>query len=341
MTKSLLLAGNTTDGFINYFKEYVGSSYAIFIKGGSGVGKSTFMRDVETLAVERGYEVEYVPCSSDINSHDMLKVYGMNITMIDATSPHVFEPSCYGIDGEIFDLGRFLDRSKLIGAGGIIKDCLERKSQSYKCLYNELKIARLALDNIASLYFDNIESDKFHDVLYDILQEARTDESCHNRDAFPDYIDADGYHDIRDEYVDGREVVYLQSRCVDISEKILESVSKALDDEGISHMRFHSILNPTSISAIATKNKFYTATALSGRLIDVDAVVDNVKLSTFVTDIIKERACVNHSLCRAGKYFARSREAHDGIEIIYGGAMDFAALEAAKKEFIDKLFDIK
>ncbi len=338
MAKSLLLAGNTTNGFVNYFREYIGSSYAIFIKGGSGVGKSTFMREVEEGAVQRGYDVEYVPCSSDINSHDMLKVYGLNITMVDATSPHVFEPSCYGIDGEIFDLGSFLDRSKLIGAGGIVKDCISRKKQSYNCLYNEMKIARLALDNIASLYFDNIDNDKYHELLSTVLKDARHDESCHNRDAFIDYIEADGYHDIRRDYVEDREVVYLQSRCTDVSERMLESLSKTLDDEGVSHMRFHSILNPTSISAIATKNKFYTAVQVEGRVVQVDDVIDNVKLATFIPDIIKERGCVSHSLKRAGTYFARSRQAHDNIEEIYGGAMDFNALEQAKQKFFDKLF---
>ena len=297
------------------------------------------MRDVEHIAVERGYEVEYVPCSSDIHSHDMLKVYGLNITMVDATSPHVFEPSCYGIDGEIFDLGAFLDRSKLIGAGGIIKDCISKKSQSYNCLYNEMKIARLALDNIASLYFDNIDNDKYHEVLSGVLKDARTDESCHNRDAFLDYIEADGYHDIRREYVEGRKVIYLQSRCTDVAERMLESLSKTLDDEGVSHMRFHSILNPTSISAIATKNKFYTAVQIEGEVVQVDDVIDNVKLATFIPEIIKERGCVSHSLKRAGTYFARSRKAHDIIEEIYGGAMDFAGLECAKEKFLAELFN--
>ena len=339
MTKSLLLAGNTTDGFVNYFKEYIGSSYAIFIKGGSGVGKSTFMRDVEARALLEGYEVEYVPCSSDINSHDMLKIYGLNVTMVDATSPHVFEPSCYGIDGEIFDLGAYLDRSKLIGAGGIIIDCISRKSQSYKCLYNELKIARLALDNIASIYLDNVDSEKYHELLHDILKDARNDESCHNRDAFTDYIAEDGYHDIRVEYVGDRKVIYLQSRCTDVSENILESVSKTLNDEGISHMRFHSILHPTSITAIATKNRFYTATQIDGEVVQVDNVIDNVKLATFIPDIIKERGCVSHSLKRAGKYFARSRDAHDNIEEVYRGAMDFKGLEVQKEKFIENLFN--
>ena len=40
----LLVAGNTANGFVNYFGDFIKGARTTFLKGGSGVGKSTFIR---------------------------------------------------------------------------------------------------------------------------------------------------------------------------------------------------------------------------------------------------------------------------------------------------------
>lgn len=339
MSEFVLLAGNTVEGFVNYFREFIGKSYGIYIKGASGVGKSTFMREVESKAEASGYKCCHVPCSSDVNSYDMVRVFGLNICMIDATSPHIFEPICYGIDGEIYDIGRFIDNKKLCGAAGIVKENVRAKAECYHCMYNELKIVRLALDNIASLYMDNLKQDEYKTVVKPLLEEARGQESCYDYHAFTDYIDVEGYHDIRESYVKDRQVVSMLSRCEDIAEKVLEDIAKTLDDEGISYTKYHSILHPNHLTAIATKNMFFSVKDIGGRQVDLSLVVDNVQLHGFIPDLIKERGCVNRGLERASRYFKRSREAHEKIEEIYIKAVDFDAFEQDKAEFVRKIFD--
>ena len=65
--------GNTSDGFFSYYqsilsKENLNKIYTI--KGGPGVGKSTFMRDIARHFEKNGESIEYYHCSSDPDSLD-------------------------------------------------------------------------------------------------------------------------------------------------------------------------------------------------------------------------------------------------------------------------------
>ena len=339
MKKELLLAGNTSSGFINYFDSFINGSYTVYIKGASGIGKSTFMKEMEKIAQTKGYSTISVPCSSDINSYDVLKILGLNVTIVDATAPHIFEPKCYGIDGEIYDFGKFVDGKKLQGGAGIVKDSLKGKAISYKCLYNELKIARLAMDNIASLYLDNVKDRDYFELNRKIIERVQDEKSSYPIEAFLDYLDSSGYHEITSSYVDGRNVVVLSSRCADISENILEIISNVLQEKGIIFEKYHSILSPQKFSAIATKNTFFTTKNIEGEVIDVDSVVDNVRLAPFIPTILKERSCISHAIKRASMYFKNSRVFHENIENIYLKAMDFPSFEEDKKTFTKYIFN--
>ena len=69
----LFPGGNTPRRFVNHFDDILPFERArrvYFIKGGSGVGKSTFMRAVGQHCAQAGYKVEYFNCSSDPQSLD-------------------------------------------------------------------------------------------------------------------------------------------------------------------------------------------------------------------------------------------------------------------------------
>ena len=84
--------GNTSRGFFSYYSHILSQEAArrIFvIKGGPGVGKSTFMKKIGSELLERGYDIEFMHCSSDNNSLDGLVIPELGIAMIDGTAPHV------------------------------------------------------------------------------------------------------------------------------------------------------------------------------------------------------------------------------------------------------------
>ena len=63
---------NTSKGFVSLFDNMINpfNSRKIIIKGGPGLGKSTFMRQIGDFMMEKEYDVEYFHCSSDPGSLD-------------------------------------------------------------------------------------------------------------------------------------------------------------------------------------------------------------------------------------------------------------------------------
>jgi hypothetical protein len=81
--------GNTAYGFYSFYDNIIQEDAArIFvIKGGPGVGKSTFMRKIADEVLRRGLDVEYECCSSDNKSIDGIVIPVFGIAMIDGTAP--------------------------------------------------------------------------------------------------------------------------------------------------------------------------------------------------------------------------------------------------------------
>lgn len=82
---------NTSRGFFSFFDYLIPEdAQRIFvIKGGPGVGKSTFMRRIAESIVELGFDVEYHCCAADPNSLDGITIPAFNIGMLDGTAPQV------------------------------------------------------------------------------------------------------------------------------------------------------------------------------------------------------------------------------------------------------------
>ncbi len=69
---------------------------AFLIKSGAGTGKATFMRRLWERAVEKGITGETVYCSSDPDSLDAIRFPAQKLCVVDATAPHILEPTAYG-----------------------------------------------------------------------------------------------------------------------------------------------------------------------------------------------------------------------------------------------------
>lgn len=83
---------NTPEGFFSYYSYILSQREAdkiICIKGGPGVGKSTFMRKIGEELLEEGHHIDFMHCSSDNGSLDGIVLRDKKIALIDGTSPHV------------------------------------------------------------------------------------------------------------------------------------------------------------------------------------------------------------------------------------------------------------
>lgn len=82
---------NSGEGFRNLFSEMVDieDTYDFMVlKGGPGVGKNTFMREIGRTMEEAGTAVEYLWCSGDPDSLDGVVLPELRCAVADGTAPH-------------------------------------------------------------------------------------------------------------------------------------------------------------------------------------------------------------------------------------------------------------
>ena len=67
----LFAGGNTATGFVSFYHQLCAQArYTTILKGGPGVGKSTFMREAAQAFRQKGHPVSYYACSGDPDSLD-------------------------------------------------------------------------------------------------------------------------------------------------------------------------------------------------------------------------------------------------------------------------------
>jgi len=156
-------ASNTKDGFVSYFDEVFGKSDVdrlYIIKGGPGVGKSTFMKRMGKKAEEAGLTCQYFYCSSDPDSLDGIIIKEKRVAVIDGTSPHTVEPKMAGVREIIIDFGRAWDTDGLLSEKEHIEKLSLIKSEGYRECYRFLN-SKSVMDNLLyNLVFPYILFDK-------------------------------------------------------------------------------------------------------------------------------------------------------------------------------------
>ena len=131
---NFFVGANSGDGFQNLFHEIVDvqDTYDFMVlKGGPGVGKNTFMREIGRVMEEAGAQVEYLWCSGDPDSLDGIRIPEKGAAMVDGTAPHIMDPAYTGATGHYIDLGAGYDRKALFA----IREEIVAAVQAYRSCY--------------------------------------------------------------------------------------------------------------------------------------------------------------------------------------------------------------
>ena len=110
------LGANTPTGFVGFTDELYkkdGTWQAYLIKSGPGTGKSSLMRRITEDLQPFGLEEEQIYCSSDPSSLDGVIYPQLKLCILDATSPHVIEPTYWGAVEQPVPLSLCMDEQRL------------------------------------------------------------------------------------------------------------------------------------------------------------------------------------------------------------------------------------
>ncbi len=152
--KTIYFAGaNTADGFVGAYRDIANEAALerlYIIKGGSGTGKSTMMKDIADMAEPAGYRVEYYLCGSDPDSLDCV-VLDKRIAVLDGTAPHTLDMTYPGAASELIDVSKFWESEVLEKNRRSIIFHSAEKSAAYASAYRYLRAASAVEREKASL----------------------------------------------------------------------------------------------------------------------------------------------------------------------------------------------
>ena len=150
-------AANTPQGFFSRFDSVYDEkddNKVVFIKGGSGTGKSTLMKKILKDAQTLGFETEAFFCSSDPNSLDGVRIPDKRAVIVDATSPHTQDPLMPGISGKIYNIADFWNEELLIPHKDEIMHLISLKKENFNNCYRYLAAAQTLYPNKSSNLYD-------------------------------------------------------------------------------------------------------------------------------------------------------------------------------------------
>lgn len=163
-TPAFFAAANTCSGFKSYFNEIFLKNTQLdrvyILKGGPGVGKSTFMKRAAETAEKEHLTCEKFLCSSDPDSLDAIIIKEKRCAIVDGTLPHAYEPTLAGAREILIDLGRSWDTDGLSGEIGNISSLSQSKSAHYHACYRNLECKKVIDDCIHNLLIPHILYDK-------------------------------------------------------------------------------------------------------------------------------------------------------------------------------------
>jgi len=139
------LGANSGEGFQNLYENIADledTRDLLVLKGGPGVGKSTFMKQVGKAAEDAGQRVEYIWCSGDPDSLDAVILPDCHALIADGTSPHVIEPNYPAAVDRYVNLGRFYDVDAVKAHRLEVVTHTESGKEAYRRAYHCLKAAR-------------------------------------------------------------------------------------------------------------------------------------------------------------------------------------------------------
>ena len=143
------------DGFISCFDQLMDEKdlrRMIILKGGPGVGKSTFMRRMHAALTQSGAHSTLYFCSGDPDSLDAVAIPDCGLLILDGTAPHIVDPKIPGARDSLVNLGVCLNEEALRPRLAHIRACMaDHAACSRRARAFMQSIRTLMLDNAASV----------------------------------------------------------------------------------------------------------------------------------------------------------------------------------------------
>lgn len=360
IARHMFPGNNTPEGFYSYYQYILSQQEAekiYCLKGGPGVGKSTFIRRIGEEMLADGHDVDFMHCSSDSNSLDGIVLRDKKIALVDATSPHIVDPINPGAVDTIVHLGEYWNEAGIREN----RDSVIAKSAELKTIfaraYNYFGAAGKMYRNLTDIYEMGVKKEEMYKLAASVINRELTHKELSlelgsMKKYFASGITPEGFVHFLETLTQGYGRVYIIKAPVGVSgDKILSLFAESALYRGFDVEAYYCPLKPEEKMehllvpdlgvAFLTHNRFHPVdeSKLTGDVIPVDLskLLDGKKID-------KQRHIAEDSYTRMEELLNKgigclkeAKAEHDHLEENYIPNMDFTKIEKLRKEIAEAI----
>lgn len=375
--KRVFPGGNTSRGFYSYY-DYIlrqeDANRIFIIKGGPGVGKSTFMKKIAAEVIKKGYDIELMHCSSDPGSLDAIVIPKASVALVDGTAPHIVDPKTPGAVDEIINLADYWNeegiksnRLKILNTNKEIRNLFTRAYSYIRAAFEIYKDSELiyfhAMDHqkvnmiaeniIANLFRNHSEGEsdrnlaeyKAHAIRFN---EGIADEQGKWRKLFASAITPQGLVNYLHTVLVTEKVYKIKGLQGTGIERLLDKIATAAVENGYDVECYYCALEPEKLEHVVipgknvsftTVNTYHNSDVEAYEEIDLNEYIDLSLLDTNEHDIEFNEAQFDHLMGRAIETLKKAKSGHDDLEQYYIPYMDFDSVQKKTIEVTKKVLE--
>jgi len=340
--KHVFAGNNSSKGFYSYFDYIIEPNDAkriYILKGGPGVGKSSFMKKFGSKMASQGYGVEYIHCSSDESSLDGVLIPELKVAFIDGTAPHIVDPKLPGAVDEIVNLGIYINSKEIEKHKAQIIEINKRISQLYKSAYRYLESANLMSEEINSIYDHFTDNTKFLALCDEVINKLFPKEGTRSkpgsvRKMFTEAYTANGYIKYTDSLCSSLKTWAIIGENSNCTSKFLDRVVDEALKRGFYVECFYKPLTPDKLQHIIIPDLNVMLKTAENQLscnydeiINLHEIMDLENLKAYISDIENNLHLYDLLIKNALDKLSQTKKHHDLLEIFYVNNMDFKGVD--------------
>ncbi|WP_042464044.1 PRK06851 family protein [Neobacillus dielmonensis] len=353
--KNYFAGGNTARGFHNLYDSNLQGLDRLFIlKGGPGTGKSSLMKKIGREWVEKGFNIEFLHCSSDNNSIDGVLIPALKVGIVDGTAPHVIEPKAPGAVEEYINLGEAWDAKTLSTHKKTIQKLTAEISAAFQKAYDTFKEALDIHDDWEKIYINSMNFQKADQLTNKLagsfFGKMKLNKQADVRHRFLGAATPKGAVDFVPNLTeDIPKRYFVKGRPGSGKSTMLKKLAQLAEERGIDTEVYHCGFDPHSLDMLIFRElgiAIFDSTAPHEYFpsSDGDEIIDMYELliepgtdEIFAEIISKISVSYRNKMNEATSHLARAKQLHDELEEIYIAAMDFSKVEQIQQKIAEQI----
>ena len=336
------------EGFISCFNHLIPDNSLrrmLILKGGPGVGKSTFMRRVHAALCSDGAPSTLYFCSGDPDSLDAVALPDSGLLILDGTAPHVVDPVIPGARDSLINLGACLNEAAMRPRLPHIRACMDDHAAASRRARACMRAAWALERDAAAIMETFIDRARFSRMLRALTSAvlSASGEPCAApavRPILTDAVTPKGELCLIAENAQPRVIRLVRHSAMDLT-PVLLALSHAAQAAGYSveehlHPAAPGRLLHLTIPALST---LVTTSDLlpSEQTFDFSSCIPQSSLLRHECALEQHRAGIRLHMRHAVTALAQAKQLHDELETFYIPNMDFARWQAILNETLSAL----